>query len=278
MPARKSQKRAESDNRIEKALEELSSGQFRSIRAAARANDVSHVTLLRRMDGGKSTAESREPQQILTIPEENALAECITRLATLGHPLKHPFIRELAEEIRSTRLNDPSPVHFAIGDSWVQRFIHRHPEFETACSQTIEAARIRDVTKDGLNWWFNEFEKTIKEKNIRVDDMYNMDETGFAIGVVERSYVVVNKTSKKRYRAQPGRQEWASVVECVSADGESIPPFIILKGEKVTSLWIPTVALDLNWHFGASQKGWTSNALGFEWLVRVFDPVSREKS
>jgi hypothetical protein len=108
--------------------------------------------------------------------------------------------------------------------------------------------------------------------------MYNMDETGFAIGVVERSYVVVNKESKKRYRAQPGRQEWASVVECVSADGGSIPPFIILKGEKVTSSWIPTVALDLNWHFGASQKGWTSNALGFEWLVRVFDPVSREKS
>jgi hypothetical protein len=57
---------------------------------------------LRRLDGGNSTTESRESQQILTIPEENALAECITCLAIVGHPPKHPFIRELAEEIRST--------------------------------------------------------------------------------------------------------------------------------------------------------------------------------
>jgi len=97
--------------------------------------------------------------------------------------------------------------------------------------------------------------------------MYNMDETGFEIEVVQVSYVVVNKESKKRYQAHPGRQEWASVVECICADGESLPPFLILKGEKVTSSWIPTAALDLNWHFGASQKGWTTNEHGFQWLV-----------
>jgi len=62
-------------------------------------------------------------------------------------------------------------------------------------------------------------------------------------------------------------------VECICANGKSITPFIILKGEKMTSSWISTAALDLNWHFGASQKGWTSNALGFDWLVRVFDPM-----
>ena len=27
----------------------------------------------------------------------------------------------------------------------------------------------------------------------------------------------------------------------------------------------------MNWHLGASQKGWTLNARGFEWLVHVFD-------
>jgi len=54
------------------------------------------------MGGGKSTAESLEWQQILTIPKENALAECITHLAILGHPLKHSFIHKLAEEIRSS--------------------------------------------------------------------------------------------------------------------------------------------------------------------------------
>ena len=122
MPARKSQKRAEADKRIEKALDELSTGQFQSVREAACANSVAHTTLLRRMDGGKSTAESREPQQILTIPEENALAECITRLAIVGHPLKHAFIRALAEEIQSSHLQAQNSYTFQpfISNSWVQ--------------------------------------------------------------------------------------------------------------------------------------------------------------
>ena len=134
MPARKSQKRAEADKRIEKTLDELSMSQFQSVHEATRANNITHTTLLRRMDGGKSMAESRESQQILTIPEENAFAECITHLAIVEHSSKHAFIRELAKEIRFTRLNaqnDPPEtfsVHFSIGDSWVQRFIHRHPE------------------------------------------------------------------------------------------------------------------------------------------------------
>ena len=39
-----------------------------------------------------------------------------------------------------------------------------------------------------------------------------MDETGFAIEAVRRSYVVVNKESKTRYQAQLGQQE--RVGEC----------------------------------------------------------------
>src|SRR5213075_2722208 len=98
MPSRKSQVRAETEKRIKSAFKELSKPEPKSIQAIARANKISHLTLLTRMDGGKSTAESREPQQILTIAEENALSECITCLAMAGHPLKHAFIHELAEE------------------------------------------------------------------------------------------------------------------------------------------------------------------------------------
>ena len=46
MPARKSEKRAEADKRIEKALDELSTGQFQSVHEAAHANNITHMTLL----------------------------------------------------------------------------------------------------------------------------------------------------------------------------------------------------------------------------------------
>jgi len=161
------------------------------------------------MDGGKSTAESCEPQQILTLPEENALAECITQLAILGHLPKNAFICKHAEEIRSNwwahndyGFSNPN-FQVPIGNCWVQWFIHRHIKLEIAYSHAIEVAHIRDVTEEDLNQWFDKFEKRIKEKNIRIEDMYNMDEMRFAIGVIHRSYMVVNKDSKTRYQAQP---------------------------------------------------------------------------
>ena len=63
------------------------------------------------------------------------------------------------------------------------------------------------MTKEGLELWFDEFEKTIEEKNIQIEDN-NMDETGFAIGTVQGSYIVVNKESTKRYQAHLGQQQW----------------------------------------------------------------------
>ena len=54
--------------------------------------------------GRKSTAESREPQQILTIVEEDALTKCITCFVIVGHGQKHTFTPELAVEDPSIRL------------------------------------------------------------------------------------------------------------------------------------------------------------------------------
>ena len=160
--------KVEADKKIKKALDELLTGQFQLIYEATHTNNVAYTTLLRRMNGGKSTAESHKPQQILTIPEENVLAECITHLAIIGHLLKHAFIRKLDEEIWSSCLQAQNNYASQplIGDSWVQRFIHRYPKLETAYSHAIEAARIKDITKEDLNRWFDEFEMTVKEKNI----------------------------------------------------------------------------------------------------------------
>ena len=88
MPSRKSQARAETEKKLKSALKELLKREPKSIQAVATVNKISHLTLLQRMNGGKSTVESCESQQILTIAEENALAEYITRLAIAGHPPK----------------------------------------------------------------------------------------------------------------------------------------------------------------------------------------------
>jgi|SRR5436853_894068 len=82
---------------------------------------------------------------------------------------------------------------------------------------------------------------------------------------------------RKHIKAEPGRQEWVTVMECVSVDGTFIPPLIIFKGENICMNWIPKDA-PMNWHISCNTKGWTSNMHGVEWMKKCFEPATREKA
>jgi len=46
-----------------------------------------------------------------------------------------------------------------------------------------------------LEEWFDKFERIIHKKNNCVEDVYNINKTGFAIGAIQRSYMI-NKETK----------------------------------------------------------------------------------
>jgi DDE superfamily endonuclease len=191
----------------------------------------------------------------------------------------------MAEHLHDTRAQRENEITISLlsplkfGDSWVQRFLHRHPELETAISCTIESSRIKETSKEAINKWFDELMEVIKEYRIEIENMYNMDETGFSIGNIQGAYVVVNKELQTKYQVHPGRQEWVTALECVCADGGKIPPFIILKGKNLSSSWIPKESLGKGEVcFGCSEKGWTSNDLGLKWLKNCFEPATRGKA
>jgi len=271
----------DNEKQIQAAIDGLRKGQYSSVRAAAKAHDVSHVTLNRRMNGGKSIAESREEQQNLSIAEEKALSRWISQMTAAGHPVRHGYIREMAYHLLISRYRDsakPPSFHAYIGDTWVQRFLHRNPRLATVISCTIEAARLKETTKEAIEEWFDQFMEAIAGHQILDENKYNMDETGNSIGAIKGAHVVVDKTLQTKYQAHPGRQEWVTVIECVSADGQSIPPLIIFKGKNVLSSWVPKEVLEKDIHFACSLLGYTNNDLGFYWLKDIFEPATREKA
>jgi hypothetical protein len=60
-------------------------------------------------------------------------------------------------------------------------------------------------------------------QKITLGNSYNIDETGFRLGVEESTRVIVDTTMRTRYKAQLGRQKWVSVVEAICADGTILP-------------------------------------------------------
>jgi len=104
-----------------------------------------------------------------------------------------------------------------------------------------------------------------------------MDETGFEIGTSQCSHVVVDTTLRTRYKLEPGRQEWVTAVECICGDGSALLPLVIFQADSISNSWISSDTA-ANWHWAASQKGWTTNIHGLEWLQWVFELATREKA
>jgi hypothetical protein len=55
--------------------------------------------------------------------------------------------------------------------------------------------------------------------------------SGFALRTSQSRLVVVDSHLCRKYQAEPGTQEWVTVVECICIDGNLIPPLVISKGE-----------------------------------------------
>ena len=67
-------------------------------------------------------------------------------------------------------------------------------------------------------------------------DIWNMDETRFCIGV-GRDQLVITRQKRQLYLEVPTNRESATVVEAISGGGCYIPAFLILSGIRHMARW-----------------------------------------
>ena len=283
MTRRKNTESVAVEARIQEAIQALKKNSKYKLRTAAKDFDVPRSTLKDRFHGKKPRNKAHEDDMNLTHHEETELVHWITTLTARGYAPRYRTVQELAELIRNRRVfgvNDATiqlVTYESFGRDWVARFMSRHPQLESARRKCIEAARIKDVSVERLMKWFEDLQQVIDEHKIEPHNIYNMDESGFAIGDVEASQRIINAEIRQKFQAKPGRQEWVTAVECICVDGSFVPPLIIFKGEKLSRQWIPA-SIHNNWRFGCNTKGWTSNEHGIQWLRSCFEPTTQEKA
>jgi hypothetical protein len=278
-------KTAERELKVQAAIEGVRLGKYKNVTQAAKALGIPRSTVYHRVDGRKSRTDAHEHQQRLTRNQKSALCSWIKELAANGYPPRHTQVYQMAEEIRRhdiANLIDEEDIMrinvFALGRDWVRkRFLPRHPNLASVTSSAIDSNRVKDTTVESLQAWFDAFQKVVKKYGIEDENIYNMDESGFSIGTIEAIRVITSAADRRKWQAQPGRQEWVSVVECIGADGSAIALLVIFKGQSLSSSWIPD-NIPVDWQFSATAKGWTSNIHGVEWLKRCFDPATCSKA
>ena len=264
------------ESSIQQALQAYRKGYYSSIRAAAANFKVSRRTLQRRLDGTVSRTMAHEYRQNLSTAEERTLYKWITHLTRTGFPISPALAIEMAETIRLQRyqLSKSACLFRPLGKNWLDKFRVRYSDIKGVWSRKLERARHAAINSSIVEEWFQAVTSLIVEHQYQPKRIYNMDESGFAIGESQSSRSLVNIREELSWEVIQGRQEWVTAIECINAIGETIPPLVIFKAQYTNTSWIPADAPP-NWRFSTSNKGWTTDSHGFEWIQTVFEPLTR---
>jgi len=260
---------------ITEAIDAIQNGQVGSVKAAAAAFGIPRSTLRDRLKGATNRSTAQQTIQRLTAEQERRLIDWIKELEAQGNPPSHTVIREMVSKIETT--SNPTSNPAPIGNHWVDRFIHRYPEISSCIGVPLESFRALNSTYDTIQAHFQRVQTLIRKFNILTEDIWNMDETGLAMGLCANGYVVSGQGKRRVYVKTPQNREWVSILEAISASGRSIRPLVVFKGANLQSSWFPADRVP-DWHYTTSENGWTSNNIALQWLRDVFIPESRRDS
>jgi hypothetical protein len=198
-----------SEDTLITALTAYRNGEYPSIRKCAYAFNIPVTTLSKRHSTQTSRTKSHELQQILSTTEEKALIKAITRLSKSGCPITLPLTRDLAEEIRLSRFRlSSTPTSYPpISKRWIDRFRKRYPELKTVYSRALDASRFEGVSYPVINAFFEALTDLFLENSYSSDAIFNVDETGFALGTTLPSKVLIRRGDTIAFKKISGRQE-----------------------------------------------------------------------
>jgi hypothetical protein len=268
MPPQPVNAKAQKEGRMLLAIDAYNKGHIQSIRKAAEAYSISYTSLAYRLRGRAARVESRPNRQKLTDTEEEVLERWILSMDERGYPLTVTGVRDAARILLQQRIG----LDGKIGLNWPSRYIDRHPTLKTRYTRKYDAQRAQCEDPEVIEAWFRLVRNTIAKYGILDDDIYNFDETGFAMGLASTSRVVTASDRRgKPPQLQPGDREWVTAIESINAKGWSLPPMVIFKGKVHISTWYEYNKLPPDWTIALSANGWTNNDLGLHWLKEVFE-------
>jgi hypothetical protein len=148
--------------------------------------------------------------------------------------------------------------------------------YKTLRAKILAAERKAAHRKEDLDRHFDDFCDMLKKFGIDTADIYNMDQTGFRIGVMGGRIVITHLNTKAVYLSDLDNRESLTAVETICADGSIIAPMLILKGEVLLEKYFDN-DLDNDTLFATSSSGYSNEGLAMKYLIH-FDNQTYKKA
>jgi len=259
--------------RIDDALADLQTQKRPNIAKTARHFSVSAKKLRNRAKGIPSKFNNTNATYALSEEQEYALEATLTRLDDSGFPPRLRLVRGIANSyLREAHGPDGTPPK--VSKMWPIRWQKRHPEWFKGRSKTLAFDRKNAHDPDEISYWYERFAAIRAEKGIQDADIYNMDETGFRVGVGRSHHVLSRDRHRRIYIPDPDDRDYVTVVECISAVGKVIPPMVVLAAKTITERYHPPGLAD-DVLLGISETGYMNDELTLKWL-RHFERTTKD--
>lgn len=223
--SQKVQKSVEQEGRILLAIKSIQNGRISTIAAAARSFNVPRTTLADRIKGIPNLYEARATGHKFTQLEEESIQDWLISMDQRGAALTIAMLRDMANLLLQHR-GDHTPQ--TVGKNWPTQYIKQHPGLTSRFSRKYDYKRALMEDPNTIIEWFKLVEKTISQYGITSDDIYDFDESGFAMGVSATTKVITQSFhTGRRGVLQAGNREWVTVIESICASGRALPLYYL---------------------------------------------------
>lgn len=258
------------ENQISDALRYSEENPEVSVATVAREFGITRGVLRSRLSGAQRQPVNPSLSTKLTHSEEKALCRYIDRLDSVNLETRREYVVDTANSILKARLGKSDTAEpLTVGRHWITRFLNRHG-YHLSKRKQLEKNRQTAESPKIIQLWFDKLKEIILEYGVNPDDIYNMDETGFQIGV-GKDQMVITKKKRQSYFGMPINRESATLVEAIRGNGEVIPPFIILSGTVHLTKWYTIPSLHPRTTISVSPTGYSNDELTIAWIKHFED-------
>ena len=259
------------------ALDELRSQSPPALAVVARKYNITRSVLSKRFHGKAVSKELKtENDRALNNQQEQQLISWIQRQSDRCLPPTPALVTKIASDMAG----------HALSGRWASRFVARHKDkLDSNYLNNLDLARHKADSRDSYEMYFERLGQFIEKHGVTAENMYNIDEKGFMIGVCQKTRRIFTKRTFEgngdARAGQDGNREWVTVLAAICADGTSLSPAVIYKAVSgdIQDDWLQD--FDPNEHscfFASTPNGWTSDELGLAWLEQIFNKETKSKA
>lgn len=253
------------------AVQAVANGSI-SQRQASRQYGVPRATLQKMLNGKTHIGVRPGKKPLFGAELETKLVDYAGNRATLGIGFgKRQFLDYAGQLAKKHKIK---LKHSKPSDKWWRLMKKRNAQLRLRRPEGTAAVRHMCMDRDKVSKYFFALHELLKKRELldKPSSIWNMDETGLQLQHASRS-VVARKGTRYLQSRTSGNKETITVIACVSASGDKIPPHIIAKGKTERALHgfdLKSAPYGAKW--SVSSKGWTKQGIARLWFESTFLP------